>query len=87
MQRRIVGVWWTDLHAYDGAGRHEPTAAYTEGELIPTRSAYLVIRNPETLVWNPLRNHPQKRPLFYCIPWTLVVSVVPATNFHAQKKA
>ena len=75
MKKRQVGIHWRDLHAYSDNERCEPTQAYTEGALVRSRANYVLIQNPETIVLNPLRNHPQKRPNFYYIPRALIVTM------------
>ena len=74
MKKRIV-VRWQDIRVYRNGEVCEPTPAVTEGVFVKETSRYLFINNPETLLFNPPRNHPQKKVRFCYIPKSLVTEI------------
>lgn len=69
-----VAVYWNDIFAYDEKynGSHKTTPMLTEGILFKETDSYLLISNPETLNLLDAINHPEKKPLLYYIPKSMI---------------
>ena len=76
-RQRPVSVYWTDIHAYSDNALHSPTQMYTEGTLVRSNQTYIVLADPETITISQVRNHPRRKPRFYCIPRALISSIEP----------
>lgn len=73
-----VGIYWEDIRVYKDDGLYMPTHAYTEGILVSIKKRYIIIKNPETLLFSlkEVSNHPVKKAKFYCIPKSLITKTV-----------
>lgn len=73
--KSLVAVYWNDIYVYRNDNIHGPSRAYTEGVLAKNTSRYVLLKNPETILFNPPRNHPKKNPKFYYIPKSLITEI------------
>lgn len=79
-----VAVYWRDIKVYYDGGLHGPTTILTEGVLVRNRKNYLLLKNPETLLLDSIRNHPKKKPRFYWIPKSMITEVVEVNEQNNQ---
>lgn len=70
-----VALTWEDVVFLQNDEMRELSTMYTEGIVIQNNSDHLVIKNPETLRIKPepVKNHPQVRPLYYVIPKSFII--------------
>lgn len=73
---KYVSIFWEDIRVYYRDEKHSTSFAFTEGYLFAETDRYLIIKNPETvLVGDRVRNHPEKKAKFYCIPRSLIKDI------------
>lgn len=72
-----IAVYWNDVFVYDEKYKQlrEPTKMLTEGRLIIETSTYIILDNPETLNLKTIKNHPEKKPLRYYIPKSMISEI------------
>jgi len=71
-----VSVYWEDIRKYNNnEERVQPTQMYTEGTFIKEAEGYVLIKYPETINFNTLKNHPEKKPGMYAIPLSLIKEI------------
>lgn len=76
MKDKEIAVYWNDLRVYHDGGIHKPTPALTEGLLYRETNKYLLIKDPDTLLIDSIKNHPEKKPTFCYIPKTMITEVI-----------
>lgn len=73
----VIAVYWNDVFTYDAeySGRHIPTPMLTEGAFLGKVDEYLLVSDPETLNLTKTENHPEKKPVTYCIPVSIITAL------------
>lgn len=72
-----VAVTWKDVTHIVDEPQYSCPIMYTEGVLYDVKRDHIVLHNPETIRTYPLpiRNHPEKKPTFYVIPKSFIMSI------------
>ena len=83
-----VVIHWQDVKVYRNGGIYEPVHALTGGLLAKETRRHIFIKKPETLLFNPPRNHPEKKAALYCIPKSLITEMrtIKTKTDHGAKK-
>ncbi len=71
-----VAVYWHDIRVYDDGEECEPSLALTEGYLHTEHVEFVVVIKPITILFNPLRNHPDDLPHHYYIPRAMIKEII-----------
>jgi hypothetical protein len=71
-----ISIYWEDVKKYyDKKEELVPSAMYTEGVFVGRTNDYILVKNPETINFNTLQNHPKKKPKLYAIPLVLIQEI------------
>lgn len=79
-----ISVEWEDIVRFRENGvPYEISKVYTEGILFVITNGFIIIDDPETLIFSPgqmPRNHPEKKAKRYYIPLTLIKNITRYAN-------
>ena len=71
-----ISIYWEDIKKYySEEDVLEPTEMYTEGVLLKETKDYVLLQDPETINFNTVKNHPEKKPSLYAIPKGLIKKI------------
>lgn len=70
-------IYWNDVMSYYDNKFHHPTKAYTEGLIVKEEKYFVVVQDPETVLFSEsgTRNHPLTKPKYYYIPKSLIQEI------------
>ncbi len=73
----LVSLDWRDVVFVSNKDRHDCSVMNTKGILFKVEDDHIVIKNPKTLrkYPEPIKSHPEEKPLFYIIPKSFIIEV------------
>lgn len=73
----VAQIYWLDVMSYYYGDFHAPTKVYTEGEIVKEDSYFIIVKNPETILFSEsgTHNHPVEKPKYYYIPKSLITEI------------
>lgn len=74
---KLAQIYWNDLMSYYDNNFHLPTKVYTEGEIVKDDKDFIIVENPETIIFTESgpHNHPIDKPKYYYIPKSLITEI------------